>query len=227
MTNLPILWSFRRCPYAIRARMAIRASRTGVVLREILLKDKPEAFLAASPSGTVPCLETTDLTLDESRDIMIWALDHNDPFGWRDTDAHHLIDTCDGAFKTALDHTKYAVRFPRYDAREERDKAAAILIEWNARLTQQPALSGARFGMVDAAILPFVRQFAGIDRVWFDAQPWPALRAWLDRYLQDPVFTDVMGKYAPWQPNDAETVIFPATLQSVPKTGFLRTPSRS
>lgn len=203
MSDLPILWTFRRCPYAIRARLAVRASGVPVHLREILLRDKPQAFLAASASGTVPCLQAKQ-TLDESRDIMLWALRQSDPRGWL-CDASDLIDQCDGPFKTALDHTKYAVRFPDRDAQADRAKAAAILTEWDSILAQQPYLSGARFGLADAALLPFVRQFAFTDKAWFDAQDWPALHRWLASFLTSDDFAAVMTKYPPWQPGDAPT----------------------
>ncbi|MEY1557798.1 glutathione S-transferase [Yoonia sp. R2331] len=207
--GLPILWSFRRCPYAMRARLAVLAAGVRVELREILLRDKPEAFLAASPSGTVPCLEANEV-IDESRDVMIWALSQQDPRGWlagRDA-AEALIDQCDGPFKTALDHTKYAVRYPDLDAAAEREKAAAILREWDARLDGQAFLNGKDFTLADAALLPFVRQFANIDRSWFDAQGWPHLIRWLDQFLASPEFAAIMGKYPPWQPGQ-DQVSFP------------------
>ena len=199
MTATPILWSFRRCPYAMRARLALRSAQVSVLLREILLREKPDAFLAASPSATVPCL-VVDETIDESRDIMVWALNQNDPQGWLDspgTDA--LIDQCDGPFKAALDHTKYAVRYPDLDPEVERQKAAEILRIWDARLSQHAYLTGAKFTLADAAILPFVRQFANIDRAWFDAQDWPHLIGWLDAFLASDDFAGIMTKYPPWQ----------------------------
>lgn len=191
----------------MRARLALRASGIPVRLREILLRDKPAAFLAASPSGTVPCLQTTPV-LDESRDIMLWALARHDPQDWM---AHHdpaLIDTCDGPFKSALDRTKYANRFPGSDPAAARDAATAILMGWNDILARQPHIAGDRFGVTDAAILPFVRQFAMIDRAWFDGQPWPHLRTWLDRFLASPDFQAIMSKYAPWKPGQ-DGVSFP------------------
>ncbi len=209
MPSTPILWSFRRCPYAMRARLAVQSAGLRVELREILLRDKPAAFLAASPSGTVPSLEA-DIGIDESRDIMIWALQQSDPQGWldeRDT-AAQLIDQCDGPFKSALDHTKYAVRFPDLDPEVEREKAAAILREWDGHLAKHGSLAGPCFGLADAATLPFVRQFANIDRAWFDAQDWPHVVAWLDGFLASPAFAAIMHKYPPWQPGQ-DGVTFP------------------
>ncbi len=211
MPNNPTFWSFRRCPYAMRARLAILVAGIPVSLHEILLRDKPDAFLATSPSGSVPCLKA-DIVLDESRDIMVWALQKNDPQGWlkKPDEAAALIDQCDGPFKAALDHTKYAVRYPDRDPDAERGKAAAILQDWNNLLARNGYLTGPDFGLADAALLPFVRQFANIDRVWFDAQDWPQLIEWLDSFLASPAFLAIMQKYAPWQPGQ-DGVTFPAT----------------
>lgn len=200
MSEYPVLWSFRRCPYAIRARLALTAARVPVELREILLRDKPEAFLAASPSATVPCLELHDRVLDESLDIMVWALKQNDPdgllgmpeAGWA------LIEETDGPFKAALDHTKYAVRYPDLDAEVERAKAMAFLAGLNSRLVGQAWLFGDRASLADLAILPFVRQFANVDRTRFDREAGASVVGWLDRFLESAAFAAVMAKYEPW-----------------------------
>jgi len=205
MSQPPILWSFRRCPYAIRARLAIRAAGIRVELREIVLRDKPERFLDTSPTATVPALRLADRVLDESLDIMVWALNQQDPqkllnmpkAGW------NLIDDNDGPFKTALDHTKYAVRYPELDAEVERSKAASYLVGLNTRLHGQAWLFGGKPTLADLALLPFVRQFANIDRGWFDAQPWPDLIVWLDRFTASEDFTLVMPKFKPWVEGDA------------------------
>ena len=125
MTTLPILWTFRRCPYAMRARLAIQSSGQQVALQEILLKDKPAPFLQTSPKGTVPVVQDGDAVIEESREVMLWSLGKGDPEGWLDMpdEGHDLIDVCDGPFKQALDHTKYAVRFPDRDEMAERGKA--------------------------------------------------------------------------------------------------------
>ena len=204
MSQHPILWTFRRCPYAIRARLAIASAGQRVELREILLGDKPHAFLDASASATVPCLALNDRVLDESRDIMVWALEQNDPHqlltmpreGW------DLIDANDGPFKSALDHTKYATRYPELNAEHERSKAAAFLVSLDERLNGQAALFGDHATIADLAILPFVRQFAYIDRAWFDAQNWPNLITWLDGFTDSVAFAQVMDKYAPWKDGD-------------------------
>ncbi|MEP1201613.1 glutathione S-transferase [Tateyamaria sp.] len=207
MSHHPILWTFRRCPYAIRARLAIASAGVKVELREILLRDKPPAFLETSASATVPALRLADQVLDESRDIIVWALEQNDPHhllnmpreGW------DLIGENDGPFKSALDHTKYASRYPGVDPQIERGKAAAFLINLDAQLRGQTALYGNQTTVADLAIFPFVRQFANVDREWFDAQPWPSLIVWLDTFMQSEAFAHVMTKYARWSEGDAPT----------------------
>lgn len=208
-SSLPILWSFRRCPYAIRARLALQASGQTVALREVVLRDKPDAFLAVSPSATVPCLQTADAVIDESLDIMLWALRRNDPLGWLDmpTEGMALIARNDGPFKQALDRTKYAVRYPDSDPSEQRAAASQFLHYLDDRLTHDWLFG--RQSLADMAILPFVRQFASIDRPLFDAQPWPRLRRWLDRFAASIEFTSVMTRHQPWRPAQAP-IIFPA-----------------
>ena len=194
----------------MRARLAVRAAGVRVDLREILLRDKPEAFRAASPSATVPCLQDGTLIVDESLDIMLWALRRSDPqgllkmpqAGW------DLIARNDGPFKTALDHTKYAVRYPDLDPAAERAKAAAFLHALEPRLSAHDWLFGDAPTLADLALLPFIRQFANTDRAWFDAQEWPGLRGWLDRFTESAEFAAIMGKLPPWQP-DHPPVIFP------------------
>lgn len=198
----PTLYTFRRCPYAMRARLAIDAAQTPVHLREIKLQNKPQAFLDASPSATVPCLVTPTQTIDESGDIMIWALSQNDPHNWLDMplEGHALIARCDSPFKHALDRTKYSTHYPDEDPAKHRAHAAEFLSDLNAQITDHifdhPTLA-------DAAILPFVRQFAFIDKPWFDAQPWPDLQNWLTRFLESDAFARIMPKFAPWHPKDA------------------------
>lgn len=198
----PILYSFRRCPYAIRARLALMSSGVQVELREILLRDKPEAFLAASPTGTVPCLVTDTGVIDESLDIMLWVLRKSDPERWLDMPdpGHDWIARNDGPFKHALDRVKYASRYPEENVQAHLATATAhltaldqVLNDW---LFDRPTLA-------DYAILPFVRQFAFIDKPWFDAQPWPRLHLWLERFLTSDRFNSVMAKYPPWAEGDA------------------------
>ncbi len=210
MSTLPILWTFRRCPYAMRARLAIQSSGQQVVLQEILLKEKPAPFLAASPKGTVPVVQDGDSVIDESRDVMLWALGRNDPEGWLDMpkEGDALIDICDGPFKSALDHTKYAVRFPDRDEADERAKAMVFLNDLNDRLGRTDFLMGSNRTLADVAILPFVRQFANTDRAWFDAQGLGPLTKWLDDFLASDRFRAIMTKYPPWQAGQ-DQVLFP------------------
>lgn len=193
----PILWSFRRCPYAIRARLALAASGQRVALREVVLRDKPAEFRATSPSATVPCLVTSEQVIDESLDIMRWALARHDPHGWLDMPGAgwDWIARNDGPFKHALDRCKYASRYPQEDRTQHLADAAAYLAELDAQIDTwifgRPTLA-------DFALLPFVRQFAFIDKPWFDAQPWPDLQDWLARFLASTEFGAVMGKYPQW-----------------------------
>jgi len=212
MATVPILWTFRRCPYAMRARLAIQSSGQQVALREILLKDKPAAFLNVSPKGTVPVLQDGDNVIEESRDVMLWALQRRDPEGWLNmpADGLSLIDICDGPFKAALDHTKYAVRFPDLDEAAEREKAMVFLRDLNDRLMGYAFLMGDRRTLADMAILPFIRQFANTDRAWFDAQGLRHLTAWLDDFLNTKRFRGIMVKYPPWQAGQ-DQVLFPTS----------------
>jgi len=205
MPQTPILWSFRRCPYAMRARLTILYTGVKVDLRDILLKDKPVEMTDASPKATVPVLNTGSEVIAESRDIMLWALRQNDPNGWLDMpDAGHaMIDTNDGPYKRALDHTKYAVRFPDRDASADRAKAADVLFGLNDRLENNAHLFGDAPKMADTAILPFVRQFANTDRDWFIAQDWPHLIRWLTAFETSDSFKFVMAKRPIWEPGAA------------------------
>ncbi len=216
MSNLPILYSFRRCPYAMRARLAVQSSGNAVELREIVLRDKAAEFLAVSASATVPALVAADgLILDESLDIMIWALRGNDPENWLippgiPLDAQlAIIATIDGPFKTSLDRYKYESRFADVDPRDERQIAGSYLMALEARLQAAAWLFGERISLADMAILPFVRQFANVDRDWFDNQNWPALRRWLIAFEGSGRFAAIMTKYPRWVSGD-EPVLFAA-----------------
>lgn len=204
----PILYSFRRCPYAMRARLALQAAQYSVDLREVVLRDKPQAFLDVSASATVPCLVHADGIIDESLDVMVWALSQNDPREWLDMPqaGYDWIARCDGPFKHALDRTKYAARYPDQDPLRHRSEASTFLAELEAQLGEwmfdRPSLA-------DSAILPFVRQFAFIDKPWFDAQPWPKLHHWLASFLASPEFAAIMHKYPQWHDGDTVTR-FPA-----------------
>ncbi|GAA4228674.1 glutathione S-transferase [Sagittula marina] len=180
--------------------MAVLSAGLEVELREIKLKDKPQAFLSASPSGTVPNLQAGDLNLDESLDIMLWVLGQSDPHGLLKMPniGKTLIAQNDGPFKAALDHTKYAVRYPDLDPKAERAKASDFIQSLETRLAAQAFLTGDMPTLADVAIFPFVRQFAHIDRAWFDAQPWPHVILWLDGFLQSTDFQKAMTKVPVW-----------------------------
>jgi glutathione S-transferase len=199
----PVLYSFRRCPYAIRARLAIHYAGLTTEHREILLRDKAEEFLQVSQSKTVPTLVLDDRVLDESYDIMLWALDKNDPENWLEipTAGIDLIAQADGPFKDALDRTKYASRYPQEEMIINRQTAADFLITLD-RMLVEGFLFGPNPSLADMAILPFVRQFAFIDKFWFDAQPWPSLQRWLEDFLASDLFAAVMPKYPRWQTGD-------------------------
>ena len=205
--SLPILWSFRRCPYAMRARLAIAASGVPVELREVVLRDKPAAFLAASPSATVPCLQTSTGVIDESLDIMLWALGQSDPEGWLAMPGagHELIARCDGPFKSALDRYKYPTRYPGDNPLAARDQASLLLWDLDAQLAARACLFTDTPSLADMALLPFIRQFAHVDPQWFASRPWPALARWLDRFKTSALFAAIMPRYPQWQPGDAIT----------------------
>jgi glutathione S-transferase len=202
---LPVLYSFRRCPYAMRARLALHASGINVEHREVELKNKPARMLAASPKGTVPVLVLPDgRVIDESMDIMRWALQTQDPLHWWPNDPQRLsatmalIEENDGPFKQALDRYKYPHRFGLADGAAWREAGAQYLLRLEAVLVNQPQLAGERQGLCDAALAPFVRQFAHTDKAWFAAQPWPHLAHWLAEFEASAAFTAIMHKYSPW-----------------------------
>ncbi len=204
----PVLYSFRRCPYAMRARLALLVSGQQVELREIVLRDKAPELLAASPKGTVPVLVDGDTVIDESFDIMLWALERNDPEGWLERMDMELIAECEGPFKSALDRYKYSNRFEGTDALEQRELATGFLLKLENRLQSHPCLSGQIRGITDMAIVTFVRQFANVDREWFNGQPYPNLVKWLDNFLESAIFAAIMQKYPRWTNGDPPT-LFP------------------
>ncbi len=217
-TSVPILYSFRRCPYAMRARLALLISGQQCVLREVVLRTKPEALLAASPKGTVPVMVlVSGEVLDQSLDIMLWALRQHDPEQWLTAEgqpaeaALALIAQCDGDFKFHLDRYKYPHRFDLPHGDAHRAQGAVFLNTLNQCLQTHSHLTGERAGLADAAIAPFVRQFAHTDPVWFAQQPWSGLQTWLKGSEQSAAYGAVMHKYAAWEPGQAR-VYFPNNL---------------
>jgi glutathione S-transferase len=213
----------------MRARLALLASQTVCELREVKLSAKPGALIDASPKGTVPVLVLpTGKVIDESLDIMRWALERNDPQRWLDRQDSDLIAANDGPFKHHLDRYKYPHRYD-LDVGEaraiHRTAAFAILETLDRRLASYPNLDGCTPGLTDAAIFPFVRQFAATDLEWFDAQPLPALHAWLAVAGGSPDFAMVMTRHAPWQPGDAP-ILFGQIEPNVPRDNRLRRPDR-
>ena len=209
MNPLPVLYSFRRCPYAMRARLAVKASGLAVALREVVLRDKPAELLAISPKATVPVLQLPDgRVLEQSLDIMRWALALNDPQGWlRDgeqADVQALIDLNDGPFKQSLDRYKYASRDPEKSAEAWREQGIGQLLSpLEIRLSRHRFLLRDTPSLADMALLPFVRQFAGVDEAWFDTCALPRLRDWKQQLTATPLFASVMQKYDAWSPGDA------------------------
>ena len=186
-SRLPLLYTFRRCPYAMRARMAIRIAGIRVQQVEVALKNKPQELLNYSPKGTVPVLVTeTGEVVDQSRDIMLWALQISDPCNWLFNDnalaqqqMKQLVDKCDTEFKPLLDRYKY---FDRYPERSQEDyRHDAEIFDNHMRFA-------------DVAIFPFIRQFAAVDANWFSQSPYKKLQAWLDVCINTQLFKDIMAK---------------------------------
>ena len=198
---VPILYSFRRCPYAMRARMALLVSEVPFELREVVLRDKPAAMLAASPKATVPVLvlESGEV-IDESIDIMRWALRQNDPEHWLAGDDAELIERFDDRFKHHLDRYKYPDRH-HADPVEHRIAGLALLGELEQRPVPHANLCRETRALADIAVLPFVRQFAAVDRAWFDAQPVPRVQGWLARHVASPLFDRAMVRLPRWTPD--------------------------
>lgn len=214
-TSLPLLYSFRRCPYAMRARLALAISQTPCVIREVILRDKPAELLSVSPKGTVPVLVLADRVIEHSLDIMLWALKRNDPESWlkpstgTQEEMLDLIAQCDGEFKQNLDRYKYPERYPGEDPVAHREHGSRFLAQLETRLASQACLFGSRPALADRAIAPFVRQFAHTDKNWFSNQPWPGLQRWLQGFLDSTVFAQVMEKYPQWRSGDEPTVFAP------------------
>ena len=182
--------------------MAIAASGVTVSLREVLLKDKPSELLAASPKGTVPVLVLPDGgVIEESLEVMRWALKANDPQGWlKEADIEsEWIQTCDGEFKHWLDRYKYADRFPEHPATTYRENAETFLTKVEGALSKSSGLTGDTASVVDVALFPFIRQFAGVDPNWWQGAPYPCTRRWLEGWINSALFSAIMAKYPRWE----------------------------
>jgi glutathione S-transferase len=206
LNELPILYSFRRCPYAMRARMALLVSGTVCELREVKLSDKPAELIALSPKATVPVLLAPGAKIvDQSFDIMHWALTVNDPENWLASVDDPLIAANDGPFKFHLDRYKYPDRH-QSDPLEHRALAVGILQTLEARLQSSDNLCGPLRSFADMATMPFVRQFANTDRAFFDAQELPRVQHWLASHIASALFETTMTSYPRWSASATEPI---------------------
>lgn len=200
----PILYSFRRCPYAMRARLALLYANQTVEHREVILKDIPQQMVDISPKATVPVMQLADGTvIDESLDIALWALEQQDPSNLLGSlsqlsDMLSLINDNDNDFKGWLDQYKYADRFPEHTPEYYREQGVVFLQKLENRLSHHPFLFGVEIRLADIAIMPFVRQFAHVDKKWFEASDYPYLQSWLKARLESDEFQKIMFKYLQW-----------------------------
>ena len=196
---LPVLYSYRRCPYAIRARMGLKIAGIEVEIREVSLRDKPAHMLQVSPKATVPVLVLADgKVIDQSLDIMQWALAQHDPEAWLDVamdSTMQLISDNDTTFKRALDAYKYPERFLGKTQREHRADGEVFLVELEQRLLQHAYLIKETPCIADVAIFPFVRQFAAVDSAWFEQSEYVQIRLWLESWVKSELFNSVMQKH--------------------------------
>jgi len=215
---LPILYSFRRCPYAMRARMALAVAGLRHEVREVSLKAKPAEMLLLSPKATVPVLVLPQgEVIEESRDIMLYALKQNDPERWLQgwgSDLEAMVERNDGPFKTYLDQYKYPQRFD-VPMETARDRGLEILMDLENRLAASLFLARQSPTLVDICLFPFVRQYAAVDLDWFQQVPLDRLRSWLAYFVDGALFAQIMTKYALWEPgqlaimNDASVIHSP------------------
>ncbi len=199
-----IFYSFRRCPYAMRARVALAYSDITLQHREILLKDKPQSMLDYSAKGTVPVLIVDGRVIDESLDVMLWALEQKDSDNWilngnqtLQSEMFELIRTCDENFKPILDYYKYSDRHPLSEI-EYRDQSMWFLQKLDNQLKQQNFLMCDDVSLADIAIFPFIRQYAFVNKDWFDNNAYVYLQNWLEKWLKSDLFLSIMQKHELW-----------------------------
>ena len=204
----PILYTFRRCPYAMRARLAIKASGVIVEIREVKLKNKPEELLNISPKATVPVLYiSSKKIIEESLDIMKWALEINDPLKLlkqeklNRIEVHNTLNKLENDFKQNLDRYKYSSRFDQPNPELYRDKNLKILNEFNNLLQHNKGIYSSHLSLLDYAIFPFVRQFRNVNSVWFDSLELKFLKSWLYELIDSDEFSSIMKKNLIWEPN--------------------------
>lgn len=212
--NTAILYSFRRCPYAMRARLVLKYAGIKTELREIDLNNPPIELVTISEQATVPVLHLPDgRVIDESWDIALWALKQNDPNSWLGENDQYLIETDmlletnDYSFKQDLDHYKYADRYPEQPMEYYREQGEEFLQELEDRLCTTRYLLSDRLSIADIVVFPFIRQFAMVDQQWFDQAPYPNLRQWLNGFIDSDrnearLFSSVMNKYDLWKQGD-------------------------
>ncbi|WP_434657183.1 glutathione S-transferase [Pseudomonas sp. R3-56] len=195
------LYSFRRCPYAMRARMALRYSAVELTIIEVSLKAKPAEMLALSSKGTVPVLQVDGRVIDESLEIINWALAQHDPQDWQLRDdakaqalTAALIEENDLVFKLHLNRYKYPERHPEYTQEHYRSEGEVFLRKLEGLLETRPFLAAEHQSLADVAVMPFVRQFAHVDRDWFAEAPYPRLQGWLQKLLDSELFVAIMAK---------------------------------
>jgi glutathione S-transferase len=211
--NTPILYSFRRCPYAMRARMALKLANLKCELREVQLKNKPEEMLQISPKGTVPILVLDDVILDESNDIIQWAISNNPNIlmsldDEQSQQTSKLVDLFDTEFKHHLDRYKYHQRYGS-NATDHRGKCDDILYLLDEEISEDGWIFSDEISLLDISILPFIRQFKIADESYFYSQNYQKVINLLNRFENSDLFKSIMNKYEPWQPNQAEQIIFP------------------
>jgi glutathione S-transferase len=225
-TQLPILYSLRNCPYAMRARIAIFKAKQTIELRDVVLSNKPDEMIAVSPKATVPVLVLNNgRVIDESLEVMLWALKESDPdnllhysyHSEEDSYKHNnektlsemltLIHTFDDEFKVRLEKYKCAKRYKEASITECRVACEKFIQVLENRLTSHLFLMSDQESLIDIALLPFIRQFARVERQWYLQSPYPRVKQWLNNYLQSPMFTKVMAKYPLWLDNH-EVVLF-------------------
>jgi glutathione S-transferase len=208
-TTYPVLYSFVRCPYAMRARLAIAKSGQIVELREVVLKDKPASMLSYSAKGTVPLLVFEDgAVIDESLDVMKWALKKNDPNGWLEQMGTVFVEENDSTFKTHLDTYKYFTRHPEHSKEVYRERCEVFLKKLEVLLAKNQFLTGDQVKFADAALVPFIRQFANVDYEWFQSSSYKNLHRWLQDFLRSSLFEQLMTRYEQWHINDPP-LLFP------------------
>ena len=215
--SLPILYSLRQCPYAMRARMGLALAGQKVLLRNIVMTNIPDEMFAVSPKGTVPVLLFDDgSVIDESLDIMLWCLGKNDPNRLlfepgtsSSSDMMTFIKRNDDEFINALYRYKAASRYHDVDEVSCREQCEVFICYLEQCLTKNEFLMGDTPRLVDYVILPFIRQFSRVDRKWYVQAPYPKLQRWLERHYQNPIFSKVMKKYPLWLDTN-ESVLFGA-----------------